>query len=198
MTPMKTIYLLPVLLLGVVFQSYAQRHLKGQMALTPYVGLVDNVPVPGNLKANGQGYLLGLDLVGYNSRETYWKLAYQFDVKYYDGLDSKLTTSRHTVGFDYAVGALRNRRRSLYLLPLVGGFLGLERINGNQTELPAGRILNRPVGLFGVQAGLEGEWFIGEQTALVLAMQQRYLPYSTVAQFHTYGSMGIRFSFFNH
>lgn len=176
--------------------AHAQRHIKGQLALTPYVGIVDNFPSFKSFKADQQGYNFGLDLVRYTRNENYWKIAYQYDVKYYAGLGTILSTDRHSVSFDYALTTLHDHRRTFYIAPLVGGIIGFERVNGNNLDLADGRILNQPSGLLGLQTGLEAEIYFSERTALTLAIQERYLPYSNLSQFRTYGNLGLRFSFF--
>ncbi|PRY27824.1 hypothetical protein CLV58_13142 [Spirosoma oryzae] len=59
----------------------AQRHIKGQLALTPYAGVVDQWPSLTHLKGDQRGYVAGLDLCRYTETETYWKVSYQYDIK---------------------------------------------------------------------------------------------------------------------
>jgi len=53
---------------------------------------------------------------------------------------------------------------------------GFERINNNETELASGRILNQPLGLVGLQAGLEAEVYLLERTALVSRSDTCLIP----------------------
>lgn len=175
----------------------AQRHIKGQRALMPYIGVVDNLhqfnqPV----RSARQGYVFGLDMTRYTVDEKYWKIGYQYDVKYYQSAGATLSTDRHTVSFEYALASFHDHRRRFYVSPLLGVHGGFERVNRNRLELDQGRILNQPTGLIGLQAGVEGEYFVGEHLALVGAVQERYLPYSHVTRFRTYGTLGLRYSFF--
>lgn len=201
---MRTFNLLPtngagLWLLLVLFASgplMAQRHIKGQLALTPMVGFMDRMPTSLG-KAPGQGVAAGLDLTRYTIRETYWKVSYLYDVKYYANFGRYLTSSRHQIGFDWAPLTLRDHRRHFYVAPLIGASVGYELVNKNDVDLAEGVILNRPGGLAGIQVGIEGEYFIGEQLALVGSFQQRYLPFSDVSVFRSYGMVGLRFSFFH-
>lgn len=195
---MKRLYYLLLVVMGWLqgVPAIGQRHIKGQLAVSPYLGLVDNIPALAHLKANGNGYAVGLNLIRYTKHETFWQIGYQYDVKYYEAVGNTLSTDRHTVNFDYSVTTLHDHRRRFYVSPMVGFHGGFERINGNNPDLPQGRILNQPSGLIGLQSGLDSEWFITERTALSVGIEERYLPYSTVSIFRTYGRIGVRFSFF--
>jgi len=183
---------------GIPVVCQAQRHIKGQRALMPYAGVVDNLHQFNQpLRSARQGYVFGLDLTRYTIDEKYWKVGYQYDVKYYQSLGAILSTDRHTISFDYALASFHDHRRRFYIAPLLGAHAGFERVNRNRLELDQGRILNQPTGLIGLQAGVEGEYFLSEHLALVGAVQERYLPYSHVTQFRTYGTLGLRYSFFN-
>jgi len=176
-------------------QAFPQRHIKGQLALTPYVGVVDKFPaIP--LTGGGQGYVGGIDLVRYTKTETYWKIAYQYDRKYYQFFDNHLMTERHLLSFDWTPVTFHDLRRNYYIMPLIGANVGLEMVNRNNLELAQGTILNHSTGTVGLQAGLESEVYILERTALFLSVSERWLPYSEVGSFRTYGALGVRFSFF--
>lgn len=176
----------------------AQRHIKGQFALTPYTGVMDNLHQFNQpFRSARQGYVFGLDLTRYTTGERYWKVGYQYDVKYYQSLGTILSTDRHSISFDYALTTFHDHRRRFYIAPLIGAHAGFERVNRNRLELEQGRILNQPTGLIGLQAAVEGEYFLWEHISLIGAVQQRYLPYSQVTRFRTQGTVGIRYSFFN-
>ena len=96
----------------------------------------------------------------------------------------------------YAFGTLHDHRRRFYLAPMGGVVAGYERVNQNQFDLPAGRILSQSSGVAGLTAGLEGEFFLTERVALVLAVDEKLLFYSNVSRFRTSGTLGLRFSFF--
>ena len=178
-------------------QAFSQRHIKGQLALTPYVGIVDKFPGK-PLNGDGQGYVGGIDLVRYTKTETYWKVAYQYDRKFYQFFDDRLMTERHLLSFDWAPVTFHDLRRNYYIMPLIGANVGVETVNRNNLELAQGTILNRSTGTMGLQTGLESEVYFLERTALFLSVSERWLPYSDVGNFRTYGTIGVRFSFFKH
>lgn len=190
------IFVVTVLTVVIPRPALAQRHIKGQWGITPVAGVMDRLPL-GSLRAPGQGVAAGLDLLRYGKKERYWKVGYLYDRKYYDALGQTLSTDRHTLVFSVAPFQLANKSRSFYLVPVVGVYGGFERINRNVRDLPEGRLLNVPTGLAGVQAGLEGEFYLTSQTALYASWQTRYLPFSTLSQFRTFGLLGVRFTFFN-
>jgi len=184
-----------VLALLAAVPSWAQRHIKGQLALTPVVGIMDRLPTSLG-KADGQGLAAGLDLTRYTIKETYWKVSYLYDVKYYANFGRYLTTSRHQLAFDWAPLTLHDQRRRFYIAPLIGASIGYELVNKNEVFLAEGTILNSPSVSAGIQAGIEGELYLAEQLALTASFQQRYLPVSEVSVFRSYGLIGLRFSFF--
>lgn len=185
------------LILLCLTQVFSQRHIKGQLALTPYVGVVDKFPAK-PFTGDGQGYVGGIDLVRYTKTENYWKVGIQYDRKYYQFFDDRLMTERYLVAFDWAPVSFHNLRRDYYIMPLIGANVGVETVNRNNLELAQGTILNRSTGTMGLQAGLESEVYLLERTALFLAVSERWLPYSDVGTFRTYGTIGVRFSFFKH
>ena len=176
--------------------ALAQRHINGQWGVTPQLGIMDRLPTTAHLSTAGQGTVIGLDLLRYGKQERYWKVAYQYDRKYYGVLGQTLSTDRHTLAFSYAPIRFTDVRRRFYLMPLMGVYGGVERINRNVLDLPEGRLLNRPTGLAGLQAAGEAEAYITSQTALFVTLQTRYLPFSTLSQFRTAGLVGVRFTFF--
>jgi len=184
-----------VLALLAAVPARAQRHIKGQLALTPVVGILDRVPTSLG-KANGQGLAAGLDLTRYTHKETYWKVSYLYDQKYYANFGRFLTSSRHQLSFDWAPLTLHDHRRHVYIAPIIGASVGYELVNNNEETLPEGTIRNAPSVTGGIQAGIEGEYYVAERIALVATFQTRYLPPSDVSVFRSYGLIGIRFSFF--
>lgn len=189
-------FVVTVLIVGISRPACAQRHIKGQWGITPFVGVMDRLPT-GSLRVPGQGFAAGLDLLRYGQKERYWKVGYLYDRKYYDAMGQTLSSDRHSLVLSVAPYQLTNKNRSFYLVPIVGVYGGFERINRNVRELPEGRLLNAPTGLAGVQAGAEGEFYVTDQTALYASWQTRYLPFSSLSQFRTFGLLGVRFTFFN-
>lgn len=176
--------------------AVAQRHIKGQLAITPLIGIMDRLPT--TLKrADGQGLAVGLDFTRYTLKETYWKVSYLYDQKFYADFGRFLTTSRHQLSFDWAPLTLHDHRRHFYIAPLIGASVGYELVNKNEVYLPEGTILNNPSVVAGIQAGIEGEYYVAEKLAVVASFQERYLPISNVSVFRSYGLVGLRFSFFH-
>lgn len=186
--------LVVLLILSTGFPLLAQRHIKGQMAFSPHVGLVDNKT----------SLALGLEVVSYRSSERYFKIGYLYDLKYYpyaegdklNTVSTRLSADQHTLSFDYAPFPLYDLSRRFYLNPTAGLHAGFERVNEGRRDLASGRITNSSTALIGAQIGVDAEVFFTDKTALVLYFQQRYLPYSNVAQFHTHAGVGLRFTFF--
>lgn len=187
------------LLLGALLtgQSYAQRHIDGQSAISFAVGLVDNLPRIATPHAPGTGYMGSVDYVWYKKNERYWKASFSYVRKYYQAQTLvKPLLEQYWLAVDYVPSLFHTTRRSVYVAPTLGLYLGYESVNRNQANLPEGVIQNKSTAAIGPQLGLEAEFYTGPSLALIGGITERYIPFSEVSQFRTTGYIGIRYCFF--
>ena len=187
--------LLTLLLVGILTQTYGQRHRKGQYGFSLQAGIVDRIPQSNTWRADQQGLLVRADWVRYTRPEHYWKVGYQYDRKYYQVSGTSLFSERHTLGFDYAPVSLHDYRRRFYLSPLLGVFTGFELVNQDRRDLPIGLIGSQSQFTFGGNAGLEAEVFLAEQLSLLAGFTERWYAASELNRLHTQAQVGLRFTF---
>lgn len=195
MKSLKTILLCLNIL--IVYTGYAQRHIKGQTAVSIMVGAVDNLPT---FSASGPprgGYMGGVDYVWYRKNERYWKTSFTYARKYYEAQTRiKPLIEHYWLSVDYVPRGLYTTRRWLYIAPTAGIYVGYESVNRNQFNIAEGVIHNKSTAAIGPQLGLETEVHVGPSLAMVGGLIERYVPFSEVSQFRTTGYIGIRYCFF--
>ncbi|WP_338877293.1 conjugal transfer protein TraO (plasmid) [Spirosoma sp. SC4-14] len=180
-----------------VHSGYAQRHIKGQNAVSFTAGVVDNFPKFSTPHAPGRGYAGSIDYIWYRKNERYWKTSFNYIRKYYDALTAKKpVVEQYWLAIDYVPRGIYTTRRWLYVAPTAGLYVGYEAVNRNQLDLPEGIIQNQSTASIGPQAGLEGEAYVSPSLALIVGITERFIPFSEVSQFRTTGYIGIRFCFF--
>lgn len=190
----KIILLLMSLL--IVRTSYAQRHIKGQTAISFVAGVVDNIPNLSSPHAPGSGYMGAVDYVWYRKNERYWKASFTYIRKYYEAQSgTKPLVEQYWLSLDYVPRVFYTTHRWLYAAPTAGLYLGYEAVNRNQSNLAEGVIQNKSTGSIGPQLGLEAEAYVGPSLAIVGGITERYVPYSDVSPFRTIGYIGIRYCF---
>jgi hypothetical protein len=194
---MKTIKMLLVISTLFVGEGYAQRHIKGQTAVSFVAGVVDNFPQFASPHAPGSGYMGTVDHVWYRKNERYWKASCTYMRKYYEAQNlPKPLVEQYWLSLDYVPRGLYTTRRWLYVAPTAGLYIGYESVNHNQANLAEGVIQNKSTGAIGPQLGLEAEAYVGPSLALLVGITERYIPFSEVSKFRTTGYMGIRYCFF--
>lgn len=195
---MKTIQLVLFFVsLLVVRQASAQRHIKGQTAISCVVGIVDNLPKIASPQAPGSGYMGAVDYVWYRKNERYWKASFTYMRKYYEAQTRPQPLVEHYwLALEYVPRGFYTTNRWLYVAPTVGLYVGYESVNRNQANIAEGIIQNKSTGAIGPQLGLEAEAYVGPALALVGGVTERYIPFSEVSMFRTTGYLGIRYCFF--
>ncbi len=183
------------LLLGLLATpGLAQRHIKGQSALGVSVGAVDGLPRLTALRAPGSAYMGSLDYVWYRANERYWKASASYVRKYYSVQDMvKPMVEQFWLSVDYVPRGLYTARRWLYVAPTIGAYVGYELVNRNQSELAEGIIQNKSTASIGPQLGIEAEVYLNSSLILVIGGNERFIPFSEVAQFRTTGYVGVRY-----
>lgn len=178
-------------------QGYAQRHIKGQTAVSFTAGVVDNFPKFSSPHAPGSGYMGALDYVWYRKNERYWKASVSYMRKYYDAQTlAKPLVEQYWLSMDYVPRGFFTTHRWLYIAPTAGLYVGYESVNRNQSNLAEGVIQNKSTASIGPQLGLEAEVYVGPSLAIVGGITERYIPFSEVSKFRTTGYIGIRYCFF--
>lgn len=177
------------------YNSFAQRHRKGQYAFSPQGGIMDRFPNGINLRADQQGSLIRTEFVRYTRPEHYWKIGYQYDRKFYQPLGVQVISERHTLGIDYAPVSIHDYHRTFYISPVLGVFTGLEIVNQDQPDLPIGLIGAQNHFTFGGNIGLEAEVFVTDRISLIGGLTERWYAVSDLNRLHTQAQLGLRFTF---
>ena len=188
-----------LLLAGILLvrEGYAQRHIKGQTAVSFVVGAVDNLPRLAAPHAPGSGYMGAVDYVWYRKNERYWKASFTYMRKYYESPSvAKPLLEQYWLAMDYVPRGFYTTQRWLYIAPTAGLYVGYETVNRNQANLAEGVILNKSTASIGPQLGVEAEGYVGPSLAIVGGITERYIPFSDVSKFRTTGYVGIRYCFF--
>ena len=188
-----------VLAAGILFlrTAYAQRHINGQTGVSLNVGVVDNLPKLSAPQAPGSGYMGSVDYVWYKKNERYWKASFSYVRKYYEAQSTvKPLVEHYWLAMDYVPSLFRATRRSVYVAPTLGLYVGYESVNRNQANVPEGIIQNKSTAAIGPQIGLETEVYTGPSVAVIGGITERYIPFSEVSKFRTIGYIGVRYCFF--
>jgi len=187
---MKKLFLMTVLLLLVTVSSFAQRYIPGQKAIQLTLGAVDGFKLK---QQDGQAFSIGIAISKYTKGTNRWIYGGEFLQKYFGYKNIYIPLNQFTAEAGYYHKLLADPSKTFFFS--IGGSLlaGYETINWGDKQLRDGAsIENKDAFLFGASLGLETECFISDRYVLLLGIKERYLPTSSVSDFHFQLSLGIK------
>ena len=153
-------------------RAAAQRGLPGQVGIQVGAGVAD-------------GFLV---------RRTFWKFAAGYLRRDYRYLRQLVPQEQYTAQAGYFLQLLHDRRYNLSLAVGAEALIGYETVNRGRRTLEDGATLrNRNAFLYGGAIAAEVSVYFSDRTIFLLSVQQRALAGSTLATFHTFLSLGVRF-----
>jgi len=169
-------------------RAAAQRGLPGQVGIQVGAGVADGFLV----RRSGGEYTFGAEVAvtRNNANRTFWKFA-AGDYRY---LRQLVPQEQYTAQAGYFLQLLHDRRYNLSLAVGAEALIGYEAVNRGRRTLEDGATLrNRDAFLYGGAIAAEVSVYFSDRTIFLLSVQQRVLAGSTLATFHTFLSLGVRF-----
>ena len=124
----------------------------------------------------------------------FWKFAAGYLRRDYRYLRQLVPQEQYTAQAGYFLQLLHDRRYNLSLAVGAEALIGYETVNRGRRTLEDGATLrNRNAFLYGGAIAAEVSVYFSDRTIFLLSVQQRALAGSTLATFHTFLSLGVRF-----
>lgn len=173
-------------------RAAAQRGLPGQVGIQVGAGVADGFLV----RRSGGEYTFGAEVAvtRNNANRTFWKFAAGYLRRDYRYLRQLVPQEQYTAQAGYFLPLLHDRRYNLSLAVGAEALIGYETVNRGRRTLEDGATLrNRNAFLYGGAIAAEVSVYFSDRTIFLLSVQQRALAGSTLATFHTFLSLGVRF-----
>lgn len=173
-------------------RAAAQRGLPGQVGIQVGAGVADGFLV----RRSGGEYTFGAEVAvtRNNANRTFWKFAAGYLRRDYRYLRQLVPQEQYTAQAGYFLQLLHDRRYNLSLAVGAEALIGYETVNRGRRTLEDGATLrNRDAFLYGGAIAAEVSVYFSDRTIFLLSVQQRALAGSTLATFHTFLSLGVRF-----
>ena len=172
-------------------QAYAQRYLPGMKGIQVTAGAVDGFKLS---KQDGQAFSLGAALATYTRSGNRWVFGAEYLQKNHRYGDMYIPVSQFTGEAGHYFKFLSDNSKTFFLslgVSLMGGY---ETVNWGKELLNDGTtIQNEDNFLYGGALTLESETYLTDRLILLVGARERFLPSSSVSDFHFQLNVGIKF-----
>lgn len=183
--------LITVLCFALFGQAYAQRYLPGMKGIQVTAGAVDGFKLS---RQDGQAFSLGATLATYTKNGNRWVLGGEYLQKNLQYEDMYIPVSQFTGEAGYYFKFLSDKSKTFFLslgLSLLGGYETINR--GKELLYDGTTIQNKDNFLYGGAITLESETYLTDRLVLIIGARERFLPASSVSDFHFQLNVGIKF-----
>lgn len=180
-----------IMCLALFGQAYAQRYLPGMKGIQVTAGAVDGFKLS---RQDGQAFSLGAALATYTKSGNRWVFAGEYLQKNHRYGDTYIPLSQFTGEAGHYFKFLSDNSKTFFLslgVSLLGGY---ETVNWGKELLKDGTtIQNEDNFLYGGALTLESETYLTDRLVLIIGARERFLPSSSVADFHFQLNVGVKF-----
>jgi hypothetical protein len=188
---MRISILITVMCLALFGQVHAQRYLPGMKGIQVTAGAVDGFKLG---KQDGQAFSLGAALATYTRSGNRWVFGAEYLQKNHRYGDMYIPVSQFTGEAGHYFKFLSDNSKTFFLslgVSLMGGY---ETVNWGKELLNDGTtIQNEDNFLYGGALTLESETYLTDRLILLVGARERFLPSSSVSDFHFQLNVGIKF-----
>lgn len=187
---MKTRIWITVLCLAFWGQAQAQRCLPGMKGIQVTAGAVDGFKPS---RGDGYSFSLGATLSAYTKSGNRWVFGAEYLQKDHLYGDIYIPAVQFTGEAGMYFRFLSDRSKTFFLSPGVSLLGGYETINRGKRTLPDGASLTAGDNfLYGGAVSLEAETYLTDRMVLLIGARERFLPSSSVSDFHFGLNIGIK------
>lgn len=180
-----------IMCLALFGQAYAQRYLPGMKGIQVTAGTVDGFKLS---RQDGQAFSLGVALATYTKSGNRWVFGAEYLQKNHRYGNTYIPVSQFTGEAGYYFKFLSDNSKTFFLslgVSLLGGY---ETVNWGKELLKDGTtIQNEDNFLYGGALTLESETYLTDRLVLIIGARERFLPSSSVSDFHFQLNVGIKF-----
>lgn len=188
---MRTGILITILCFVLSGQVYAQRYLPGMKGIQLTAGAVDGFKLG---KQDGQAFCFGVAMTTYTKSGNKWVVGLEYLQKNNQYRDMYIPVSQFTGEAGHYFKVLSDKSKTFFLslgASLIGGY---ETVNWGKELLKDGTtIQNKDNFLYGGAVTLEAETYLTDKLVLLVGIRERFLPSSSVSDFHFQFNAGIKF-----
>ncbi|MBF0647438.1 conjugal transfer protein TraO [Dysgonomonas sp. GY75] len=171
-------------------QAYAQRYLPGMKGIQATAGAVDGFKLS---RQHGQAFVFGAAMATYTKSGNRWVFGAEYLQKNHRYEEMDIPVSQFTGEAGHYFRFLSDRSKAFFLslgTSLMGGY---ETINRGKEMLPDGATLTgKDSFLYGGALTLEAETYLSDRFILLVGARERYLPSSSISDFHFQFSVGLK------
>lgn len=179
-----------VLCLSFSGQVQAQRYLPGMKGLQVTAAAVDGFKLS---KQDGQAFCFGAALATYTKGGNRWVFGAEYLQKNHRYGDMYIPVAQFTAEAGMYFRFLSDRSKTFFLSPGLSLLGGYETVNWGKELLKDGTtIQNEDNFLYGGALTLELETYLTDRFVLLVGVRERFLPSSSVAEFHFGLNIGIK------
>lgn len=172
-------------------KAHAQRYLPGMKGIQVSAGAVDGFKLS---KQDGQAFCFGAGVATYTKSGNRWVFGAEYLQKNLRYTDMYIPVSQFTGEAGHYFKFLSDNSKTFFLslgVSLMGGY---ETVNRGKELLNDGAsILNQDNFLYGGAFTLESETYLTDRIVLVAGARERFLPSSSVSDFHFQLNVGVKF-----
>ena len=183
--------LIIIMCLALFGQAHAQRYLPGMKGIQVTAGAVDGFKLS---RQDGQAFSLGAALATYTKSGNRWVFGGEYLQKNRRYGDMYIPISQFTGEAGHYFKFLSDNPKTFFLslgVSLLGGY---ETVNWGKELLKDGTtIQNEDNFLYGGALTLESETYLTDRLVLIIGARERFLPSSSVADFHFQLNVGVKF-----
>ncbi|HML65210.1 MAG TPA: conjugal transfer protein TraO [Dysgonomonas sp.] len=188
---MRVTILITVLCLALFGQAHAQRYLPGMRGIQVTAGVVDGFKLG---KQDGQAFCFGAAMTTYTKNGNRWVFGGEYLQKNHQYGNIYIPVSQFTAEAGHYFKFISDKSKTFFLslgVSLLGGY---EIVNWGEGLLKDGTtIQNEDNFIYGGAITLESETYLTDRIVLIIATRERFLPSSSVSDFHFQLNMGVKF-----
>lgn len=188
---MKIRILITILCFSLFGQVQAQRYLPGMRGIQVTAGTVDGFKLS---KQDGQAFCFTAAMTTYTANGNRWVLGAEYLQKNYQYGEIYIPVSQFTGEVGHYFKFLSDKSKIFFLSLGPSLLAGYETINWGKELLKDGTtIQNKDKFLYGGAITLEAETYLTDKLVLIVGARERFLPSSSVSDFHFQMNIGMKF-----
>lgn len=188
---MKKIFLFLVLITVCSYGIKAQRFLPGMKGIQINASAVDKFRLR---NGDGQAFAGGISLSTYMRNGNRWVFGVEYLQKKYEQYQSLIPVSQFTGEAGYYLNFLSDGGKTVHFSIGLSALAGYETVNWGRKMLPDGaRLEHKDKFLYGGALTIEMETYLSDKVILLLHARERFLPSSSVSDFHFQYGLGLKF-----
>lgn len=188
---MRIAVLIIVLCIALSGQAYAQRYLPGMKGIQVSAGAVDGFELN---RQDGQAFCFGAAMATYTQNGNRWVFGAEYLQKNHQYGNMYIPVSQFTAEARHYFKFLSDKSKTFFMsvgASLLGGY---ETVNWGKELLEDGTtIQNEDNFLYGGAVTLETETYLNDKLVLLIGARERFLPSSSINDFHFQLNVGIKF-----